>query len=50
MDGVCEAWGEKNVYRILVEKTEGEGPFGSHKSWCEDNIEIILEIWLRRLD
>ena len=33
----------RNVYRVLVEKLEGKGPFGRPRSRMVDNIEVDLE-------
>ena len=35
--------GERGVYRVLVEKPEGKGPFGIHRRRWEDNIKMDLQ-------
>jgi hypothetical protein len=43
MDRACSTKGAKrNVYRILVGKTEGKKPLGRPRRWWVDNIKIDL--------
>jgi hypothetical protein len=32
----------RNVYRILIGKSEGQRPLGTFENWWEDNIKIDL--------
>jgi hypothetical protein len=43
---------ERTVYRVLVEKLEGNRPLGRPRRWWEDGIrmdlkEIGLGVWIR---
>jgi hypothetical protein len=44
MDGTFNRhWGMKNVYNILIGKSEGQKPLRRSRNICEDNIQIELE-------
>jgi hypothetical protein len=44
MGGACSAYGEgKDVYRVLVRKTEGRRPLRRHRRRWEDNIKTDLQ-------
>jgi hypothetical protein len=36
----CSMHGEKNAYKILVEKPEGKKPLGRSRHRCENNIKM----------
>jgi hypothetical protein len=44
MDWSCNIYGEmRNVYKILVRKSEGKRPFGRPKHRWKDNIRMDLK-------
>jgi hypothetical protein len=42
MGRACNMHGEKNAYRILVEKREGKGPLGRPRCRWNNNIRMDL--------
>ena len=43
MGRACSAYGERGIYRVLVGKSEGKRPLGSHRRRWEDNIKMYLQ-------
>jgi len=44
MGTACSAYGERRgIYRVLLGKPEGKGPFGRPRSRWDDNIKMDLE-------
>jgi len=44
MGGACSTYGEmRDVYRVLVGKSEGKRPLGRPRRRCEDSIKMDLK-------